>query len=161
MLDLESLSTIDFSVAGQRAFVTGGSRGIGFAVGAALKKFGADVVLGDQNADIGHAAAARIGARFVEVDVRSDSSVREAVSWAAGKEGVLDIAVNCAGVARDHNGQPIGPAEDVSDQTWDTLHALNMTGVFRCSREEGQLMLRRGRGAIVVDLKKQSCSSRS
>ncbi|MBX5272675.1 SDR family oxidoreductase [Rhizobium sp. NLR17b] len=140
---------VSFRVDGKIALVTGGAQGIGLAVGAALLEYGARVIIADRNRDIGEAAAKNIGATFVNLDVKSEASVLSAVSIAAGSASRIDIAVNCAGVARDEEGNPIGAGESITEAAWRHVHEVNMTGVYRCCREVGKLMLQRSAGSIV------------
>lgn len=134
----------DFALEGRTALVTGGAQGIGHAVSATLVRYGASVTIGDLDPEHGEIAAARIGARFTPLDVRSTESVRSAVAIAAAPaHGRLDIAVNCAGIR--HNGD----GENTPDEEWDLVQSVNTAGVYRSCREEGQLMLGAGSGAIV------------
>lgn len=132
------MKKLDFN--GRTALITGGAGGIGYAVARALADRGAEVTIGD--ASDGEAAAELIGARFVELDVRSTLSVSAAVETSA-VGGQLDIAVNCAGVR--HNGD----GENTPDEEWAFVHAVNTEGVYRSCREEGRRMLAAGSGAIV------------
>lgn len=133
----------DFSLAGKVALVTGGAQGIGEAVARTLTHYGARVVIGDRDPAIGGVVADEIGGIFVTLDVRETESVKEAVAQAIAWGGRLDIAVNCAGVR--HNGD----GESISDQDWESVFGVNTAGVYRSCREEGSAMLRTGGGAIV------------
>jgi 3alpha(or 20beta)-hydroxysteroid dehydrogenase len=100
-----------FSLDGKNAFVTGGNSGIGNAVAAAFAELGAKVVIGDITD--GTAAAEKIGARFVPVNVADEqqvaSALQRAIELLAGK---LDIVVLNAGVG------------DVGPTIEETKHAL-------------------------------------
>ncbi|MGB3732399.1 SDR family NAD(P)-dependent oxidoreductase [Microbacterium sp.] len=80
------------------ALVTGANRGIGFETARILRELGHLVYLGARDAERGRQAAARIGARFVQLDVTDDGSVARAFAQIADVDGRLDILVNNAGV---------------------------------------------------------------
>ncbi|GAA2011737.1 SDR family oxidoreductase [Nakamurella flavida] len=133
-----------FRVDGRVALVTGGAGGIGLAAARLLAGAGAQVWIGDLDPEIGAAAAAEVGGRFVPLDVSSTGSVDGAVDRIVADAGRLDIAVNCAGIR--HLGSA---AETVTDDEWSTVMDVNATGMFRSCRAEGRAMLAAGTGAIV------------
>lgn len=129
------------------ALVTGAARGIGLATAQALAEAGFAVALCDVLAEDGEMAVAAIQdagheAVFIEVDVRSSASVSAGIEQAASALGGLDLAVNNAGV------RAVAPVADLSDEDWDRVIDVNLTGVFRCMRAQVPLLLPR-RGAIV------------
>lgn len=114
------------------ALVTGAARGVGAAIAAAFAAHGARVYA----ADIAEGAILRM-------DVRDRASVRAALERIEREAGGLDILVNNAGVLAT------GPFDATSDEAWDNLVAVNLTGVFNCVQAAVPAMRRRGRGAIV------------
>ncbi len=78
----------------RRALVTGGNRGIGFAIAEGLKARGIEVIIGARDPLAGQSAAEKIGCSSVELDVCSANSIDRAV----GEAGPFDILVNNAGV---------------------------------------------------------------
>ncbi|MEX0345165.1 MAG: SDR family NAD(P)-dependent oxidoreductase [Rhizobiaceae bacterium] len=78
----------------KRALVTGGNRGIGFAIAEGLKARGVDVIIGARDPVAGQSAAEKISCSAVELDVSSADSIDRAV----GETGPFDILVNNAGV---------------------------------------------------------------
>ncbi|MGH3273397.1 MAG: SDR family NAD(P)-dependent oxidoreductase [Streptosporangiaceae bacterium] len=140
---------MDGKLAGKVAIVTGGARGIGGQIAMAFAAEGADVVI----ADLLDAAAAapvlaaitRSGRRFllVATDVSDEGQVRAMVDAAYAEFGQVDILVNDAGVV----SQSAFAELEVSE--WDRVIAVNLRGVFLCSRFVLPGMLARGHGKII------------
>ncbi len=138
-----------FRVAGRRAVITGGGRGIGLACAEALAEAGAEVAILDSdvaNAEQGVAAlrAKGIRAQSFVLDVTDAPAVTAAADRLAASLGGIDILVCSAGIARSDT-----PAEEVSDEHWRNVIDVNLNGVFWCCRSFGRHMLKAGRGAIV------------
>ena len=128
--------------------ITGGTRGIGFAVAEALINAGDKVAFTGTTSDgvvkAEHALSAG-GSQVVgiECDVRDSASVQRAVETVIAKFGGLDVLVNCAGVGV---GVPI--AEMPHDE-WDRILGTNLTGVFNCCKAAIPHLKTRGGGWIV------------
>lgn len=133
-----------FRLDGRTALVTGGAGGIGLVIARALADAGARVWVGDLDSEAGGAAAADAGLGFVPLDVTSSESVDAAVDRVVAGSGRLDVAVNCAGIRHLGAG-----AETLTDDEWTRVMDINASGVFRCCRAEGRVMLERGAGSIV------------
>lgn len=139
------------ALAGRVAVVTGGSRGIGAAVAAALVARGVDVVICGRSAESlaearGPIAAMTGGAgrlETVRADVRDPAQARLAIERAASVFGGLDILVNNAGVSRFQDLA----AQSVDD--WREIIETNLGGVFHCCRAAVPELRRRGGGWIV------------
>jgi NAD(P)-dependent dehydrogenase (short-subunit alcohol dehydrogenase family) len=91
------------SLAGRKALVTGGARGIGAAISEALTNAGASVMIGDILADLGKETAGRLaktGAKtgFVELNVTDDAQWEKAVAATIATLGGYDILINNAGI---------------------------------------------------------------
>jgi NAD(P)-dependent dehydrogenase (short-subunit alcohol dehydrogenase family) len=84
------------------AFITGANKGLGYETAARLGKLGQTVVLGARNAELGQAAADRLGVRFVQIDVTDDASVARAAADVEAHEGRVDILINNAGITGRH-----------------------------------------------------------
>jgi 3-oxoacyl-[acyl-carrier protein] reductase len=119
---------------GSVAVITGGSRGIGFAIGEALAEAGMNVVLGARTASDVEKAAADIsgrsgGARAIGLscDVRSQADCEALINGAVDEFGRLDILVNNAGVGR------FAPVRDLSPEDWRTVIGTNLDGLFYCT----------------------------
>jgi 3alpha(or 20beta)-hydroxysteroid dehydrogenase len=92
-----------YDLAGRKALVTGGARGLGEGMAQALARAGAAVVVGDIREDLGKECADALRASgavadFVPLDVTSDESWERAVPEAISRLGGLDILINNAGV---------------------------------------------------------------
>ncbi|MGB3482096.1 MAG: D-threitol dehydrogenase [Mycobacterium sp.] len=127
---------LDFRLDGRVAVVTGGSSGIGAAIGAALAAKGATIVV----ADLSEPAD---GTRGFQCNVADPESVRQAVDGILAEFGKIDILVNSAGIAR------LAPADEISQKYWDDTIAVNLTGTFQMSQAVGKHMLAAGRGVII------------
>jgi NAD(P)-dependent dehydrogenase (short-subunit alcohol dehydrogenase family) len=130
------------------AVVTGAGAGIGRATALAMAAEGAAVVVGDRDVEGGQAAAAEITAQggqavFQRADVGVSSDVEQLVAAAAARWGGLDILVNNAGVAI------AGTAADISEEDWNQVLNINLTGVWRGMKYAIPEMLKRGGGSIV------------
>jgi NAD(P)-dependent dehydrogenase (short-subunit alcohol dehydrogenase family) len=128
---------------GRLAVVTGGAQGIGRSIVEALAEAGARLVIADLNPETGERTAAEVGAEFVRIDVTSSTSVSQVVADLVGAQSSIDIWVNNAGIDRNAAG------EEMSDEDWSAVMAVNLDGTFYCCREVGGHMLERGRGFIV------------
>ncbi len=130
------------------AIVTGAAKGIGKGIATVFSKEGAKVVVVDWDADAGEGTAGEIRrsggeAIFVRCDVSDEQQVRAMVQAALDAYGRIDILVNNAG---------IGVYKSVLDATsedWDRCLAVNLKGVFLCSKYVIPHMQAVGKGAIV------------
>jgi len=131
--------------------VTGGTRGIGFAIARALLRQGETVAItGTSSEGVTRAAAAlsHDGAGAERVlplvcDVREAAAVEMAFSDVAGRFGGVDVLINNAGVGLG------APVADLSYDEWNRILGINLTGVFHCCKAAIPLLRRRGGGWIV------------
>jgi NAD(P)-dependent dehydrogenase (short-subunit alcohol dehydrogenase family) len=138
-----------YSMNGKLAIVTGAAAGIGRATALAFANEGANVVLADIDVERGEKAAAEVAgtgveALFVQNDVSVPGAAEELVHRAVARFGRLDYAFNNAGI----EGTP-APTAECTDENWNRVIAVNLTGVFACMRAEIPSMLANGGGAIV------------
>lgn len=125
----------------KRVLVTGGSRGIGAAIGRALAAEGWQVLVHcHRSRGAAEALAEEIGGRVLQADL-ADSGETEAMLRAAGE---LDALVCCAGVALT------AQIQDVTPEDWQRLFAVNTQGAFSCIRAAVPGMVRRQRGCILL-----------
>jgi 3-oxoacyl-[acyl-carrier protein] reductase len=137
---------------GKIALVTGGGTGIGRAIVLALAREGAAVALNYSRSAAEARETARLaeqaGARAmtVQADVTRDPQVRAMVDQVARELGGLDCLVNNAGwTARVPHRQ----LEDLTDEIWERVLAVNLRGPFYCVRAAVPHLERRGGGAVV------------
>ena len=84
---------------GVGAIVTGGASGLGGATAEMLARMDAKVTIFDLNEEAGEAHAAKIGGKFIKVNVVDDASVTDGIAAAEAAHGIARVLVNCAGVA--------------------------------------------------------------
>ena len=135
---------------GKRALVTGGSRGIGFAVAEALLGAGASVVIcGRSEAHLNDALqrlrqsvpGGRVAAETADVSQYED--VCRLFEFADEELGGLDILVNNAGVG------VFRAVDELTVEEWDQVIATNLSGAFYCSREAIHRFARSRGGSII------------
>jgi NAD(P)-dependent dehydrogenase (short-subunit alcohol dehydrogenase family) len=138
---------MDLELTGRRALVTGGSRGIGLAVGRALAAEGADVALVARGEEALRAAATEVGrasGRTViaaPADTGDDASVAAMVATVVAELGGIDILVNAA--ATPATGAPF------TDDDLEGEINVKVRGYLRCARAVAPLMVDSGWGRIV------------
>jgi gluconate 5-dehydrogenase len=137
-----------FSLKGKVALVTGGSRGLGFAMAQALGEAGARVVISARDARQLAAAASRLQAIDIEAtwrafDVGDETACRVSIDEVIAKQGHLDILVNNAGV------NVRGPIVDYSYEDFERVLGIHLLGAFALSREAARHMVARGWGRII------------
>ena len=136
-----------FRLDGQKALVTGASRGIGAAIALALAEAGADVAChGNSNAPNETADKVRALGRqalAIQGDLGKRETAAALVDEAVSKFERIDILVNNAGTIRR------APAVDFSEADWDAVIDVNLRSLFRLCQLAGRGMLERGRGKIV------------
>lgn len=127
------------------AVVTGGSRGIGLAVGHALAADGATVVLCSRHGDQAEAAAQEVGhgAIGMTLDVCDEAAVKAFFKTVASEQGRIDVLVNNAGITAD-TLVPI-----MKRTQWDAVLETNLTGCFLCCRAVARPMLKQRSGCII------------
>jgi len=126
---------------GQVVAVSGAGHGLGRAIAETFVRLGARVF------GCGPAPAAVDGVRTAEVDLSSRAA---GAAWIADIEaaaGPLDVLVNNAGGVA---GQVFQPIEDIADDDWDRILAINLGAAFALSRAAAPGMKRAGRGRIVT-----------
>jgi len=137
--------------------VTGGAAGIGLATARRFAAEGARVAIWDVAAGAGSAAAEQISRRgaqclFSIVDVTDAASVERGFEEVVGRFGGLSVLVNNAGILRD--AQLVKWKDDkiagrMEESDFDTVIAVNLKGVFLCTRAAVPHLIRSGGGSIL------------
>lgn len=128
------------------AFVTGGSRGLGFATAKALKDLGHEVVLFAKSAEKLSAAAANLNAQFELVDLEDIAQTRKVFQSAVTKYGVPDILILAHGVMSDRLAKTL----KTNDAEWRRVMTINLDSVFTIVNEVGAKMADARNGRIII-----------
>ena len=129
---------------GKSAIVTGGGSGFGAGIARRFAAEGAQVMVADINADAAATVAGEIGGVARAVDVSDGASVAAMARAASDVFGDIDVLVNNAGVTHMRN-----PLEDVPEEEFDRVLAVNAKSVYLTAREIVPGMKARGAGAIL------------
>jgi 3-oxoacyl-[acyl-carrier protein] reductase len=131
------------------ALVTGSSRGIGRAIAIELAKSGIDIVVNDsKNPHEGIEVVNEINeigqrAIYIQADVSDPNQVEKMVEEIISEFGKIDILVNNAGIIVDKL------LKDMTIQEWNKVVAVNLTGVFNCTKSVIKHMQKQKSGKIV------------
>lgn len=133
---------------GKVAVITGGAQGIGRAIALGLGREGAKVVIADLQADKAKSVAAELQALeteafAVEVNVASESSVKQLASETFSRFGRVDVLVNDAGIYLK------APVVEITEENWDRTINVNLGGNFFCCRAFIPSMREQKSGRIV------------
>ena len=128
------------------AFVTGGASGLGESIARKLVVEGANVVITDVQTGAGNTLADELGCDFLAHDVTKEKHWESVISQVEEKYGALNILVNNAGI--DGPFEPSNP-ENTLLSDWQTIHRVNVEGVFLGCRAAIPAMRRSGGGTII------------
>ncbi|HEX5959889.1 MAG TPA: glucose 1-dehydrogenase [Rhodanobacteraceae bacterium] len=134
---------------GKVAVVTGGAVGIGAACARRMLQEGARVAIVDILDEPGGKLAQELAgtgkaAIYLHADVAREQEVATAIDTAAATFGQLDVLVNNAGIAG-----PDKPTHLLTEQDWDRVFAINVKGVFLCTKHALRHLRRNGGGSII------------
>ena len=116
---------------GKVALVTGGSRGIGFAIAKILSDNGASVVITSKNSEKIKQAETKISNSFgITCDIKKKNEVQNVLDQTIKKFGKLDILVNNAGIF-----PKIKLLHEIEEEEWNEVLDVNLTGQFRFTKE--------------------------
>ena len=137
-----------FSVAGKRAFITGGTRGLGRAMASCLLENGCDVFAVSRNpyrSEEMEAIATENSShyRFYPCDVTNTEEVVTAVQEADRVMGGIDILINAAGICI------LKMMDDMDDQSFMQVIRINLTSTFVVTREVAKVMKRQKYGKVI------------
>jgi len=137
-----------FNLSGKTAFITGGSRGIGFELAKGLGKAGAKIIINARNKEQLNSAVSSLKALGVEAfgysfDVADEEQVKEAVGNMERNVGEIDILFNNAGI------NIRGPLEEYDLENWQKVLNTNLDGVFLVSKYVVKNMIKNKAGKII------------
>ncbi len=138
-----------------KAIITGGAQGMGAHFARRLHEAGAAVAVGDVNEQM--LAELPSGIHRRKLDVTSSADCREFVAWAAGAMDGVTVLVSNAGILRDgllvKQDKETGAVSVLSDEQWNAVIAVNLTGATVMVRETVAEMVRRGnRPGVIVSM---------
>lgn len=134
---------------GKVAIVTGGAVGIGRAAVIRMAQEGAKVAILDLNDEKGAALADHINenggeAAYWHCNVAHEDEVAGAIDAVARHFGNLNVMVSNAGIAGINK-----PTHEITEAEWDQVQAVNVKGVFFCTKHAIALMRQAGGGSII------------
>ncbi len=137
-----------YPLEGSTAVVTGAAQGLGLAMVERLASDGAHVIIGDVQEEKAAAEAKRLQADGLQVSSAllnvADSAQVASFFEDLGENGRLDILVNNAGL-----NQKVASVTETTDEEWDRVLNVILTGTFYCCRAGGAIMERQESGCIV------------
>jgi NAD(P)-dependent dehydrogenase (short-subunit alcohol dehydrogenase family) len=139
-----------FRLDNKKALVTGGARGIGYSIAAALAEAGADVAVVDIDEAAAEESAEKIakstGKNIISIkaDVTQKDQVDAMIDTALKAFGRVDTAFCNAGICMTI------PAEEMSLDDWNKVININLTGVFLTAQAAGKVMIKQGGGSIIA-----------
>jgi NAD(P)-dependent dehydrogenase (short-subunit alcohol dehydrogenase family) len=128
------------------AFVTGGSRGLGFETAKALKSSGHEVVLFARDTQKLRDSAAELAAKFEYIDLSDIEQTRKVFASAVEKYGVPEILILAHGVMSDRLAKTL----KTNDAEWRRVMTINLDSVFTIVNEVGAKMAEARNGRVIV-----------
>jgi NAD(P)-dependent dehydrogenase (short-subunit alcohol dehydrogenase family) len=131
------------------SIVTGGALGIGRATCVLLAKEGAKVAVTDIIDDKGKVFVEEIKnnggeAEYWHLDVSKESEVKQVFTEVNNRWGKIDVLVNNAGISGVNK-----PTHEITEEEWNALMAINVNGVFFCTKHAIPVMINAGGGSII------------
>jgi NAD(P)-dependent dehydrogenase (short-subunit alcohol dehydrogenase family) len=138
-------------VKGKVAIVTGGALGIGRSASNLLAKEGARVAITDLLDKEGQEVMEKIGvdggtAEYWHLDVSKETEVKKVFAEIHRQFGKIDVLVNNAGIAGVNK-----PTHEITEAEWDKLMAINVKGVFFCTKHVVPYMKKNNGGSIIIN----------
>jgi NAD(P)-dependent dehydrogenase (short-subunit alcohol dehydrogenase family) len=137
---------------GKAAFITGASRGIGYAFAESYLREGAQVAIGDINQEEVEKAAAALGSSClaVHIDVTRRPSIDAAIASVVAKFGKLDILVNNAAVF------DLAPVVEITEASYQKNFAVNVFGTLFTLQAAAKQMIAQGHGGKIINMASQA-----
>jgi len=143
---------------GKVAIVTGGASGIGRACCDGLAAAGAGVVVADIVEDAAKKAADELAAKHggkhiaVKLDVASKASVDAMIATTVESLGSVDVLVNNAGINIPRLLVDPEGKEELTEDIWDKVVAVNQKGLFLCAQAAAREMMKSDAGGVVINM---------
>ena len=136
---------------GKVAIVTGGANGIGRGVSRRLAEAGASVIVADLDADGSVELSSDLTRHGYEAhpyaaDIAQEDQVEALFCYVGDKLGGVDILVNNAGIF------PAAPLRELTPAVFDRVLAVNLRGLFLCTKHAAEAMIEQGRGGRIVNV---------
>lgn len=137
-------------LSGKTAIVTG-AVGIGYGIAYRLAEAGANLILASRNVEEIHASVAKLSsngwkAKGVQADVSKEEDVKAMVADTVASFGSVDILVNNAGI------YPAIPVMQMTVADFETVLAVNLKGVFLCTKYVSTEMIKQGKGGKIINI---------
>ncbi len=144
-----------FSVEGKVTIVTGGGTGVGAGIAREFARAGAKVLIASRKAENLARVRGQITAEggvceYQVCDVRDPSAVDEMVAAAVRHFGRLDVLIN------NHVASLKVPSLELSPNAWKAIVAVNLDGVFFCSRAAARQFIAQNRGGSIINISSEA-----
>ncbi len=156
---------VKIDLLGKAGIVTGGASGIGKAISEKLVEAGALVTIADVNEKEGMKTAGELNGKdpgrsdavdFVKTDVSSKESIDGMVKNVLSKRGGIDFLVNNAGILIPRLLVDPGGREEITEEIFDRMIAINQKGTLFCAQSVAREMLKSGKGGVIVNVTSES-----
>lgn len=134
------------NLSGKVAIVTGGGKGIGFAIASRLAEAGAKVLVADRDALAASSAAEKLGAAAFTADVSDEAQVAALIAKAVTEFGGVDILVNNAGI------YPTMPVLTATKEDFEKVIHTNLMGAFFTAQAAAKQMIAGGKGGKIINI---------
>lgn len=136
---------------GRAAIVTGGAKGIGYAIAYRLAEAGAKVLIADLDEETAEKAATELTAKnwtvsAVQADVSREEDVEKVVAACRGQFGSVDILVNNAGI------YPPVPVAKMTESDFEKVMHVNLRSVFLTTKHVAEVMKQQGEGGRIINI---------
>ena len=130
---------------GKKIIITGGGRGLGFAMAKKFKSEGAEVLIAGRSEKTLKASAEELGCKYLTLDVSQTESLKEFIQHADALLGGVNALVNNAGISLHENS-----FFDVTPETFDAQVDTNLKGSFFLTQEFIKLIISRNQGGTIL-----------
>lgn len=141
-----------FDMSGKVVIVTGATTGIGYAAAHAFAYCGAKVVATSRkqtDCDRVQREMEELGRECLglQADSGKQEDVENLIAKTLERFGRIDVLVNNAGI-----GGPVKDLVDTTEEEWDTVHEINLRGVYMLSRRAAKVMINQGDGGSIINI---------